>query len=49
MFVGQNSLSVRSAIVCVIWPGMRKKTGMLHKIKPRAPQKYLMTKSSMNP
>ena len=44
-----TKLSVRSPMPCSVCPGILKKTGTLQSIRPKAPQKYFMTKSSMTP
>jgi hypothetical protein len=44
-----TKLSVRSPMFIATWPGSLIKTGKLQSIKPSAPQKYLITKSSMKP
>ena len=44
-----TKLSVRSPMVWAVAPGILKNTGTLQRTRPRAPQIYLMTKSSIIP
>lgn len=44
-----TNVSVLSPMFTATWPGNLTKTGTEQSIRPRAPQKYLMTKSSMKP
>ncbi len=44
-----TKLSDRSPMLMTSWPGSLINTGTLQSSRPRAPQKYLMTKSCMMP